>query len=172
MIARRFLEFCVGIFIIAGVIAAFALAFQVSSFSKYSNRNAYHVTASFENIGDLKVRAPVTIAGVRVGEVQRIAIDPVTFKARVTLLLDDQQKNLPSDSSASILTAGLIGANYIELTPGFADDSLKEGGTITETHPAIILERLIGQVVYQLKGEKENRAEKNNSDKGDLGNKK
>lgn len=161
MIARRFLEFCVGLFMIAGVLAVFALAFQVSSFSKYSNRNAYHVTAAFENIGDLKVRSPVTIAGVRVGEVQHIVIDPKTFRANVTLLIDSNQKELPNDSAASILTAGLIGANYIELTPGFADEVLHESSVITETHPAIILERLIGEVVYQLKGEK------SKDDKGD-----
>lgn len=163
MVARRLIEFLVGLFMIAGVIAVFILALQVSSFSKFSNRNAYHVVAAFENIGDLKVRAPVTIAGVRVGEVQKITMDSATFNAKVTLLIDNKQNGLPTDSSASILTAGLIGANYIGITPGFSGEMLKEGGVITETHPAIILERLIGQMVYQLKGDK--------GESGDNGNK-
>jgi len=155
MIARRFLEFAVGLFMILGVVALVVLAFKASSFSQYSQRNSYQVTAVFDHIGDLKIRAPVTIAGVRVGEVKKIMIDPVTFRAKVVMFLDKKQQNLPSDSSASILTAGLIGANYIEIAPGFADNLLKNDGLIEETHPAVILERLIGQLVYNLKGDKE-----------------
>lgn len=155
MFLRRLLEFVVGLFMIAGIAAVFVLAFKVSGFSQYSDKDSFHVTAAFENVGDLKVRAPITIAGVRVGEVQKISIDPETFKARVTMLIDKQQQKLPIDSSASILTAGIIGANYIEITPGYSEELLKEGSAMTETHPAIILENLIGQVVYNLKGDKQ-----------------
>lgn len=155
MFLRRLLEFVVGLFMLAGIAAVFILAFKVSGFSMYSDRDSFRVMAPFDNVGDLKVRAPVTIASVRIGEVKKITIDPATFKAEVTILIDKNQKNLPVDSAASILTAGLIGANYIEITPGYAEESLKEGSVITETHPAIILENLISQVVYQLKGDKQ-----------------
>jgi phospholipid/cholesterol/gamma-HCH transport system substrate-binding protein len=164
MFLRRLLEFVVGLFILAGIVAIFILAFKVSGFSLYSDRDSFHVMAPFDNIGDLKIRAPVTIAGVRVGEVKKIHIDPVTFKAKVTMLIDKRQKNLPLDSSASILTAGLIGSNYIEITPGFAEEYLKEDSIITETHPAIILENLIGQIVYQLKDDKKDNKEKSKKD--------
>jgi len=165
MFVRRLLEFVVGLFMIAGIVAIFVLAFKISGFSQYSNRDSFHVTANFDNIGDLKVRAPITVAGVRIGEVQKISIDPVTFKAKVLILIDERQKNLPIDSAASILTAGLIGANYIGLTPGFEETPLKEGSVINETHPAIILEQLIGQMVYQLKGDKQDDKGKNKEKK-------
>lgn len=165
MFLRRLLEFVVGLFMLAGIAAVFILAFKVSGFSMYSDSDSFRVMAPFDNIGDLKVRAPVTIAGVRIGEVKKITIDPTTFKAKVTILIDKNQKNLPVDSSASILTAGLIGANYIELTPGYAEEALKEGSVITETHPAIILENLISQVVYQLKGDKQDDKDKDNKEK-------
>lgn len=159
MLNKRFAEIVVGLFMVAGMLALLALAFKVSSLGQYSASDSFTVKTAFDNIGDLKVRAPVTIAGVRVGEVHSIDIDPQTFKAVVAILIDKRQTNLPIDSSASILTAGLIGANYIQITPGFSDEVLKNGGEITETHPAIILEDLIGQVMYQIKGDK--------SDKGD-----
>ena len=152
---KRLIEFIVGLFILGGMVSLFVLAFKISGLSQYSNSNAYTVTAIFDNIGDLKVRAPVTVAGVRIGEVDDIVLDSKTFKAKVTLLVDRSENQLPVDSSASILTAGIIGANYISLTPGFADQNLKEGDNITETHPAIILENLISQFVYQNNKDKE-----------------
>lgn len=148
---KRLIEFIVGLFILGGMVSLFVLAFKISGLSQYSTSNAYLVTAIFDNIGDLKVRAPVTVAGVRIGEVEDIVLNSKTFKAKVTLLIDDHENQLPVDSSASILTAGIIGANYISLAPGFAEQNLKEGDEITETHPAIILENLISQFVYQNK---------------------
>jgi len=146
---KRMVEFIVGIFILAGIVSLFALAFKVSGLSQYSSSNAYTVMAVFDNVGDLKVRAPVTIAGVRVGEVDQITLDPKNFKAKVMLLIDRHENQLPIDTSASILTAGIIGANYISLAPGFAEQNLKAGDEITETHPAIILENLISQFMYK-----------------------
>jgi phospholipid/cholesterol/gamma-HCH transport system substrate-binding protein len=154
IVARRLLEFVVGLFVIAGIVAVMVLAFKVSSFSKYSEHNAYYISALFDHIGDLKARAPVTVSGVRVGEVKNIAIEPATFKAKVTMLIDKKRHDLPVDSTANILTAGLIGANYIEIVPGYSADLLKDGGQISETHSAVILEKLIGQVMYQIKGDK------------------
>jgi len=154
MISKRFYEVLVGLFMIAGMLALFVLAFKVSNFSQYGNDNSFHVTAAFDNVGDLKVRAPVTVAGVRVGEVYKIDLDPKTFRANVTLLIDKNESALPDDTSAKILTAGLIGANYISLLPGYAENMLKEGSVITETQPALILENVIGQFIYHLDDKK------------------
>lgn len=154
MLNKRMVELLVGLFILAGIIAVFVLAFKVSGFSKYSARNTYHVNAIFDDIGDLKVRAPVTIAGVRVGEVDGISVDNKTFKAKVGLRIDKRQNQLPQDTTAKILTAGLIGANYIELIPGYEQDYLKNGYEIVDTQPAIILENLISQFVYKIKDDK------------------
>lgn len=154
MLNKRLIEIMVGLFMIAGMVALLMLAFQASGLSKYSSHSAFQISATFDNIGDLKIRAPITIAGVRVGEVDDITLDTKTFKARVSMLIDKNQ-DLPTDSSAGILTAGLIGANYISITPGYSEQMIKEGGEITETHPAIILEDLIGQVIYSLKNKDE-----------------
>lgn len=149
-------EILVGVFMIAGAIALLVLAFKVSGLANYSYAHYYHVTADFDNIGDLKVRAPVTIGGVKIGQVTKIALDNTTFRARVTLAIDDKM-SVPTDSSASIFTAGLLGSNYISLTPGFDDTSLKEGGHIQITHPALILENLIGQLLFSFKDGKKDK---------------
>jgi len=154
MVNKRIIELLVGLFMLAGIIAMFVLALKVSGLSMYSGHGSFHVDAIFDNIGDLKVRAPVTIAGVRVGEVGSIDIDNRTFKATVGMRIDKKQDKLPADTTAKILTAGIIGANYIELIPGYAESNLKEGGLITDTQPAIILETLIGQLIYKLGGDK------------------
>ena len=154
MLNKRIIELLVGLFILVGIIAMFVLAFKVSGLSMYSGGGSFHVAAVFDNIGDLKIRAPVTIAGVRVGEVDSIAIDNSTFKAEVGMYIDKKQDKLPADTTAKILTAGLIGANYIELIPGYNESNLKEGALIVDTQPAIVLEDLVGQLIYKLSGEK------------------
>ncbi len=153
MLNKRLIELLVGLFMLAGIVAMFVLAFKVSGLSMYSSSGSFQVSAIFDNIGDLKVRAPVTIAGVRVGEVGSIDIDTRTFKAKVGMRIDKRQDKLPADTTAKILTAGIIGANYIELIPGYDEADLKDGGLITDTQPAIILENLIGQLIYKLGGD-------------------
>lgn len=150
MISKRVVEILVGLFMLAGILAMFALAFKVSGLSQYASSDSFHIVAIFDNIGDLKVRAPVTIAGVRVGEVDGIGLDNTTFKAKVGIRIDKRQNKLPVDTTAKILTAGLIGANYIELIPGYEAADLKDGSVIIDTQPAIILENLIGQLMYKL----------------------
>lgn len=150
MLNKRVLELLVGLFMLMGILAVFTLAFQVSGLSQYSTRASFHIDAVFDNIGDLKIRAPVTIAGVRVGEVDSIIIGNRDFKAKVGMRIDKRQDKLPVDTTAKILTAGLIGANYIELIPGYGDSDLKEGSLIIDTQPAIVLENLIGQLMYKL----------------------
>jgi phospholipid/cholesterol/gamma-HCH transport system substrate-binding protein len=154
MLSKRIVELLVGLFMLAGILAMFALAFKVSGLNQYSNSDSFRVAAVFDNIGDLKVRAPVTIAGVRVGEVDSINIDNSDFKAKVGIRIDKRQNKLPSDTTAKILTAGLIGANYIELVPGYEEANLKGGDVIVDTQPAIVLENLIGQFMYKIGNEK------------------
>jgi phospholipid/cholesterol/gamma-HCH transport system substrate-binding protein len=149
---KNLMEIIVGIFIIAGILALFLLALKVSGLSKYSERNTITITAVFDDIGDLKVRAPVKVAGVKIGEVHAIKLDPKTFRADVAMLIDENSL-LPIDSSASILSVSLLGSNYIAITPGFSEEAIKDGGNISETHPAVILENLIGQAIFTPKKE-------------------
>jgi phospholipid/cholesterol/gamma-HCH transport system substrate-binding protein len=152
IVAReRSIEMTVGLFMLAGVVALLVLALKVSGLSTYAGNSSYSITASFDNIGSLKPRAPVTIAGVWVGEVTAIQLDPTTFKASVTMQLDADQNKIPTDTSASIFTQGLLGANYISLSPGFNETFLKNGDRINNTHPALILENLIGQFLFSVK---------------------
>jgi phospholipid/cholesterol/gamma-HCH transport system substrate-binding protein len=145
------LELFVGLFMLAGMLALLVLALKVSGLSSYVGHEGYVVTADFDNVGSLKARAPVTVAGVRVGEVTNIQLDRTTFKALVTMQINPDENTLPTDTSASILTQGLLGSNYISLTPGFNDTFLKNGNEIENTHSALILEDLIGELVFSLK---------------------
>jgi phospholipid/cholesterol/gamma-HCH transport system substrate-binding protein len=141
------LELLVGLFFTLGVAAVFILTFRVASLDAGSAGDSFAVTADFENIGGLKRGAAVTLAGVRIGRVRAIDIDSTTFEARVTMRIENSYGNIPKDSSASIFTAGLLGEQYIGLTPGGEDDTLKEGDAIKFTQSALVLENLIGQFV-------------------------
>ena len=146
----RTVEIVVGLFLLAGILSLVMLAFQVSGLANVVGRNGYEVKADFDNIGDLRIHAPVSIGGVHVGEVMGIQLNPSTFKAVVTMHIDPNQNAIPTDSSASIFTEGLLGSNYISLTPGFSDTNLKNGDKIQTTHSALILENLIGQLMYKI----------------------
>jgi len=149
-VKTRAIETIVGLFMLAGILSLVMLAFQVSGLADIVGKNGYAVTADFDNIGDLRIRAPVSIGGVRVGEVTEIDLDPKTFKAVVVMHIDPNQNAIPTDSTASIFTEGLLGSNYISLSPGFADTNLKNGDKIQTTHSALILENLIGQLMYKI----------------------
>lgn len=152
---------------LAGLAALILLAFKVSGLANFGANHYYTLTADFDNIGDLKVRAPVSISGVRIGQVSHIAIDKNNFRARVTLQVTKKMNTLPIDTSASIFTQGILGSNYISLIPGFERQNLKNGDKIETTHSALILENLIGQLIYNLK-ENDNTdvATKNKTNKG------
>jgi len=150
------IEVVVGVFIIAGLLALVALAFKVSGLTQVGNGHYYVLQADFDNVGDLKVRAPVSVSGVTVGRVSGIKLDPQTFRATVTLQMQNWFNKLPMDSSASILTQGLLGSNYISLTPGYEEKSLHPGQRIETTHSALILENLIGQLMFNLTSDKNN----------------
>jgi phospholipid/cholesterol/gamma-HCH transport system substrate-binding protein len=150
MLSQRFIESLVGLFIITALIALSVLAFKVSGLTSLFPEEVYTVTADFDDIGGLKVRSPVKIGGVQVGEVSRIALNPVTFKAQVTMRIRDKFDEIPDDSSAGIFTAGLLGDNYIAITPMYSQNMLKNGGRIEMTRSAMVLEKLIGQFIYKM----------------------
>jgi phospholipid/cholesterol/gamma-HCH transport system substrate-binding protein len=142
------LEIGTGMFVALGFAALFFLTTQLptTGLKLAGAKSGYHVTAEFDNIGDLKVGSPVTIAGVRVGDVNKIHFDPKSFKAVVTLRLDKQYNEIPDDSFASIQTQGLLGGKYVGFSPGGSDTYLKEGSRIDQTQSAIVLESLINKL--------------------------
>ncbi|MFO7594429.1 MAG: outer membrane lipid asymmetry maintenance protein MlaD [Pseudomonadota bacterium] len=148
MMQSRTVEIWVGLFIAAGMAALFMLAMQVSNLTVINDDEGYGITARFENISGLKVRSPVTVAGVRVGRVTDIGFDPKTFQAVVTMNISSQYDELPMDTSAAIYTSGLLGEQYIGLEPGGDFEMLADGDEIMLTQSAIILEQMIGQLLF------------------------
>jgi phospholipid/cholesterol/gamma-HCH transport system substrate-binding protein len=155
VMSKRMIELWVGVLMLAAIGAALVLAIKVSGLTNSFGRYGYRVTASFDNIGGLKLRSPITLAGVRIGQVSDIKLDNERFNAIVTMQIE--QSRLPQDTSASILTEGLLGANYISLQPGYSEAFLKDGDKIQETHSALILENLLGQLLFSLKNSGEKR---------------
>ena len=145
MMHSRSVQIWVGLFVVAGMAALLVLSMKVSNISTFTETKGYEVKASFENIGGLKVRSPVTMAGVVVGRVASIGFDSRSYEAVVTLNIQDKYDNIPEDSSASIFTSGLLGEQYIGLEPGGAEAVLKAGSTLQLTQSAIVLEQIIGQ---------------------------
>lgn len=144
----------IGLFVALGIAALFFLALQVSNLSGFSPRDTYKVTARFDNSGGLKVRSPVSAAGVKIGEVSAITFDPESFKSVVVLSIDAKYDKLPDDTTASIFTAGLLGEQYVSLEGGGSDEFLREGSEIDLTQPAIILEKAIGQFLFKSAADK------------------
>ena len=142
---NRTMEIGVGLFLLAGILALLLLALRVSGLSPTASTDTYKLYAYFDNIAGLTVRAKVTMAGVTVGKVTAIDLDRDNFTARVTLQVDKSVDNLPTDSTASILTAGLLGEKYIGISVGGDDTLLKNGGTIHDTQSSLVLEDLIGK---------------------------
>lgn len=136
----------VGLFVLLGGAALVFLALQSANLLQLNFRSGYVITARFDNIGGLKVRAPVRSAGVVVGRVTSIRFDPKTYQGVVTLALD-QRYTFPQDSAAKILTAGLLGDQYVGLEPGGDDTDLAPGANIAQTQSAVVLENLIGQLM-------------------------
>ena len=142
---NRTLEVGVGLFLLAGILALLLLALRVSGLSTSAHTDTYKLYAYFDNIAGLTVRAKVTMAGVTIGKVTAIDLDRDNFTGRVTMLVDKKVNNLPVDSTASILTAGLLGEKYIGLSVGGDDKLLTDGGTIHDTQSSLVLEDLIGK---------------------------
>lgn len=147
MRANRTLEIGTGLFVLLGFAALLFLTTQLpASGVKFGGPKAgYHVTAAFDNIGDLKVGSPVTISGVRIGEVANIRFDSREYKALVLMRIDPQYSQIPEDSYASIQTQGLLGGKYIGISPGGLESYLRDGSRIDQTQSAIVLESLINK---------------------------
>lgn len=145
--SRTTMDLWVGAFVVAGMAALLVLAFKVGNLGTFNHKDTYTLTADFDNIGGLKVRAPVKSAGVVVGRISDIQFDNASFRARVTFNVDKRYQ-FPKDTFAKILTAGLLGEQYIGLDPGGDPDNFKSGDKVTKTQPAVVLENLIGQFLY------------------------
>ena len=145
---RQFVEIVVGVFVIAGFVGLLFLSFSVSNLSSDTISDPYQVSARFDNIGGLKVGAPVTMAGVTIGRVREIALDTDSFQANIVMDISDEYSRLPVDSSASIYTQGLLGEQFVSLEPGGEQNYLKEGDRLRLTQSAVILENLIGQLLF------------------------
>lgn len=141
------LEFIVGLFVLLGLAALVVLAAQVGSAS-FGHSDSYKLVARFENIGGLNVKAPVAIGGVKIGRVTAIDLDTELFSARVTMAIDEDFNELPIDTSASILTSGLLGAQFVGLEPGGDFEYLEDGDEIELTQSTIQLENLIGRFMF------------------------
>ena len=141
-------EIGVGLFVALGLAALLMLAMKVSNLAELTAPGGYQVTARFDNIGGLKVRAPVTMAGVRMGRVIHIDFDDYSYEAVVRFSVNPRYVRIPIDTSASIYTAGLLGEQYIGLDAGGDDAFLTDGGEIVLTQSAIVLEQVIGQFLY------------------------
>jgi len=153
MINRKSLELWVGLFVAAGILALAMLAFKVGNLTSADVMNGYKVMGRFDNVGGLKVKAAVTMAGVRIGRVSGIAFDNKKYQALVTMDIDGRYQNIPKDSSASILTSGLLGDQYVGIEPGGDETSLQNGDNFLRTQSALVLEKLVGQVIFNKAGE-------------------
>ncbi len=144
---RTTLDLWVGIFVAAGVAALVFLALKVGNIGTFDTAKTYAVTAKFGNIGGLKTRAPVKSAGVLVGRVSEIRFDTQAYQAEVVLNLSEDYK-FPVDTSAAIMTSGLLGEQYIALEAGAEEKMLGQGDVMKLTQGAVVLENLIGQFLY------------------------
>ncbi len=142
----RSVEFSTGLFVLLGFAALFFLVTQITSRELSANGKSYEVVAMFENIGSLKPGAAVSMAGVTVGRVERIGYDQQQYKAVVRMRINSQFDRIPTDSDASIMTSGLLGGQYIGITPGGAEEFLKQGDRIEFVQDAFVLENLINQL--------------------------
>ncbi len=154
MRANYKVELTSGVFLLLGIAAMLWLATEATNFGMQVGDDTYSVNARFGNVADLKPKSPVKIGGVTVGLVENISLDPITFEAIVNMKIDQRFADIPSDSSAAILTSGVLGDRYIGLEPGGAMEPLTEGDQILITQSAVVLENLISKFLF-------------NTDKGD-----
>lgn len=154
----RKVDLSVGILMLLGLLSLLMMAMKVSGVGQLLPTKGFHIFADFTDIGGLKVHAPVTVAGVKIGEVTKIELKAGELSARVTMELQPQEAIPYQNASARILTEGILGSKYVSIVPGFADDEaqdehayLQEGDSISNTQEAVILENLIGQLLFNIK---------------------
>jgi len=156
----RSLEIGTGLFVLLGFAALAFLTTQLpgSGLQLQRSRDSFQVTARFDNVGDLKVGAPVTMAGVRIGRVTGVAFDPKDFKAIVTMAIERRYNQIPDDSDAAIQTSGLLGAKYVGLGPGGSTTYLANGTQLQFTQSALVLENLVNKLFAGIAGKKDSDA--------------
>ena len=147
------IDISVGFFILLGLSSVVFLTAQTLGSRAFSSGETYTLQARFDHIGDLKIRAPVALAGVTIGRVSKITVDPIEYRAMVEIRIDSKFDQLPIDTYASIATTGLLGGKYIELEPGGDEEVLHDQGEIEFTQSAILLENLIGKFMLNRKTE-------------------
>lgn len=145
--SKKGIETLVGLFVLLGLAGLVFLSLQAANLASFGQRDSYTVSARFDNIGGLKARSPVRSAGVTVGRVTSISLDQKSFQGLVTMELD-KSVLFPRDSSAKILTSGLLGDQYVGIEPGGDERNLAPGDVITQTQSAVVLENLIGQFLF------------------------
>jgi phospholipid/cholesterol/gamma-HCH transport system substrate-binding protein len=145
--AKKSIEILVGLFVVLGVAALMFVALKAANLASFSNGETYTLQARFDNIGGLKARAPVRSAGVVVGRVTSIKLDPKTYQGVVTMQISSGVV-FPKDSSAKILTSGLLGDQYVGIEPGADEKNFAGGDMIKQTQSAVVLENLIGQFLF------------------------
>jgi phospholipid/cholesterol/gamma-HCH transport system substrate-binding protein len=148
MRAKPSIELATGLFLLGALAGIVLLAVESTNFGGAIRGDSYRLFARFSNIGDLKPRAPVTVAGVTVGVVESISLDSDSFEAVVTLRVSQDFDALPSDTAASVLTSGVLGDQYVGLDPGGSTDVLGDGDQILITQSAVVLEQLIGKYLF------------------------
>jgi phospholipid/cholesterol/gamma-HCH transport system substrate-binding protein len=148
MFHSRSVEIGVGLFVALGLAALFMLAMKVSNLAAFTGAGGYEVIARFQNVGGLKVRSPVTMGGVRLGRVKAIDYDDQSYQAVVKMEIDSRWTRIPTDTTAAIFTAGLLGEQYVALDAGGEELYLEPGGELRLTQSALVLEQVIGQFLF------------------------
>ncbi len=151
----RAVELGTGLFVLLGVGALFFLTTQTTGNTAFTGGGTYEVTARFDNVGTLKVRAPVSMSGVTIGRVTAVEFDSLSLQAKVTFVIDQTYDQIPDDSDAAIQTSGLLGSQYIGLQAGGSETSLQDGSEIQFTQSAIVLENLISKYLFSSGGDDE-----------------
>jgi phospholipid/cholesterol/gamma-HCH transport system substrate-binding protein len=148
----RSVELGTGLFVVLGFAALFFLATQTTGSEGFTGTETYEVQARFQNVGNLKTRAPVSMSGVTIGRVRSVELDPEQLSAVVTFVIDNRYDQIPDDSDASILTAGLLGSQFIGLQAGGSDTYLADGSEIQFTQSAVVIENLISKYLFNSGG--------------------
>ncbi|HBO39469.1 MAG TPA: outer membrane lipid asymmetry maintenance protein MlaD [Pasteurellaceae bacterium] len=155
-------EFWVGLFLLLGIAALIFMGLKVANVQGFNTAKTYQVSATFDNIGGLKVRAPIKIGGVVIGRVSSITLDEKSYLPKVNIAINEEYNQIPDNSSLSIKTSGLLGEQYISLSIGFDDgetEMWKDGTKVVDTKSAMVLEDLIGQFLYGDKDKQQGSAE-------------
>lgn len=148
MRANYKVELASGIFLLLGIFALIWLATRATDYGQDLGKETYQISARFTNVGDLKNRAPVKIGGVTIGLVDSVVLDKESYEAVITMTIDQRFNEIPTDTSAAILTSGVLGDRYVGLEPGGSPDALREGDELFITQSAVVLEQLVGKYLF------------------------